>query len=147
MICMESSEQMGVYIFSPISTNRMIFGKGCFFHLDLSEYTNPSHKFQKLEFLWSHTSLLWYSCTQLHCIYTVVRDLVVSNLPGIKCKKDTNMQMAQWTKLQARWCLVDLTDYHFSSMMIHENSQLAFSNLCNLTVTLNNIILLIPSTE
>ena len=42
MICMESSEQTGAYVSSPIFTYRMIFGKGTFcalFFLNL--LTNP----------------------------------------------------------------------------------------------------------
>ena len=39
-ICMESSEQTGAYISLQICTNRLIFGKGAFFYLVLSEYVN-----------------------------------------------------------------------------------------------------------
>ena len=39
---MESSEQTGAYIFSPICINKLIFGKEVFPHLVLSEYANQS---------------------------------------------------------------------------------------------------------
>ena len=35
---------------SPICTSRLIFGKGGFFHLVLSEYTNQSHNFKNVNF-------------------------------------------------------------------------------------------------
>lgn len=42
MICMESSEQTGAYVSSPVFTYRMIFGKGTFFALFfLNLLTNP----------------------------------------------------------------------------------------------------------
>ena len=37
---MESSEQTGAYISLQICTKRLIFGKGTFFYLVLSEYAN-----------------------------------------------------------------------------------------------------------
>ena len=37
---MESSEQTGAYISLQICTKRLIFGKGAFFYLVLSEYAN-----------------------------------------------------------------------------------------------------------
>ena len=35
---------------SPICTSRLIFGKGGFFHLVLSEYANQSHNFKNVNF-------------------------------------------------------------------------------------------------
>ena len=54
---MESSEQTGAYIYLPICTNRLIFGKGLF-HLFLSEYTNQSQNFTNLNFC--DISLLYF---------------------------------------------------------------------------------------
>ena len=51
---MEPSEQTGAYIFSPICTSRLIFGKEAFPHLFLSEYAkqspDQSHNFTNLNF-------------------------------------------------------------------------------------------------
>ena len=57
---MRSSKQTGAYISSPVCTNRLIFSKRAFFYLVLSEYANQSHNFTKFEFLWRHTSLLYW---------------------------------------------------------------------------------------
>ena len=38
------------------------------FHLFLSEYVNQSHKFQKIEFLWRHPSLLYYTFFKRHYV-------------------------------------------------------------------------------
>ena len=54
---MESSGQTGAYIYPPICTNRLIFGKGLF-HLFLSEYTNQSQNFTNLNFC--DVSLLYF---------------------------------------------------------------------------------------
>ena len=59
MICMESSEQTGAYISSPICIYRMIFGKGTFFILFfLNLLTNPLTP-QKCIFVTSHFSFLY----------------------------------------------------------------------------------------
>ena len=42
---MATSEQTGAYTYPPICTNKLIFGKGFFFHLILSEYATQSHNF------------------------------------------------------------------------------------------------------
>ena len=47
---MESTENKGAYISPPISTRRLIFGKGFFFHLVLSKYAIQSHNFTNLNF-------------------------------------------------------------------------------------------------
>ena len=58
-ICTQSSYHSSTYIYQPISTNRLIFGKGGFFHLVLSEYANQSPNFTNLKFFWRHTFLLY----------------------------------------------------------------------------------------
>ena len=56
--CTESSEQTGAYTYPPNCTNRLIFDKGTFFILFLSEYSNQSHNFTSLNFLTSIFSSL-----------------------------------------------------------------------------------------
>ena len=54
---MESSEQTGAYVYPPIYTNKLIFGR-FFFHLVLSEYATQSHNLQIVMFMMSHVSSL-----------------------------------------------------------------------------------------
>ena len=56
--CTESSEQTGAYTYPPNCTNRLIFDKGEFFILFLSEYSNQSNNFTSLNFLTSIFSSL-----------------------------------------------------------------------------------------
>ena len=56
--CTESSEQTGAYTYPPNCTNRLIFDKGAFFILFLSECANQSHNFTSLNFLTSIFSSL-----------------------------------------------------------------------------------------
>ena len=56
--CTESSEQTGAYTYPPNCTNRLIFDKGAFFILFLSDYSNQSHNFTSLNFLTSIFSSL-----------------------------------------------------------------------------------------
>ena len=55
---MESSEQMGVYIFSPISTNRLIFGKGAFFILIFLNI--PTHRINFKNWNFCEVTLLFF---------------------------------------------------------------------------------------
>ena len=64
---MESSEQTSAYISSKIYTNRLIFGKGAFCHLALSEYANLSHNFASLIVMlfFAFVSLIPQCCSYL----------------------------------------------------------------------------------
>ena len=55
------------------------------FHLFLSEYVNQSHKFQKIEFLWRHPSLLY--CTFFKWHYVISRMvLLIGSSSAIFCQ-------------------------------------------------------------
>ena len=93
-ICMESSEHNGVYIFSPICTNRLISRKWSFFI-----FSNLSHNFKNLVF---ETSLLLFSNRAL-------------SLTGIENKraffKRHHSQGASKVAFQTKLCLSIGTNY------------------------------------